>query len=71
MLNRVEKLHLFFLSFWLAVYKMRMRVVKNWEGFLSAVPVALTGKLLIDNEGTLCTGDGQTNDSHPYDGMIT
>lgn len=53
MLNRVEKLHLFFLSFWLAVYKMSMRVVKNWEGSLSAVAVALTGKLLIDNEGTL------------------
>lgn len=48
MLDAVGKLHLFVLSFWLAVYKMSMRVMKNQEGFLSA---ALTGKLLIENGG--------------------
>lgn len=45
--------------------------MKNWEDFLSTVAVALTGQLSMDNEGTLCTGDGRTNHSHPDNGMIT
>lgn len=67
MLHAVEKLHLFVLSFWLAVYKVSMGAMKNQEGFLS---VALTGQLSIENEGTFCSGDGRSHDSHPYDGLI-
>lgn len=50
MLDAVGKLHLFVFPFWLAVYKMSMRVKKNQEGLLSA---ALTEKLLIENGGNL------------------
>lgn len=64
-----KNLHLFFLSF--AVHKVSMHVMKDWEGFLSAAAAALTGHLSMDNEGTLCTEDGQINDLHPDNGIIT